>query len=112
MCPIAPGRVGPRRGGQARDHPTSDPTIEMRGRAVDRSSPWTDMARAYQARQIVLYVRSQPTERSPLLARRTIRRISHVGVIPSVTTRDHDSRHRAVREAATAQVALPAGQDS
>ena len=29
------------------------------------------MARAYQARQIVLYVRSQPTGRSPLLARRT-----------------------------------------
>ena len=43
---------------------------------------------------------------------RAERRISHVGVIPSVTTRDHDSRHRAVREAATAQVALPAGQDS
>jgi hypothetical protein len=36
---------------------------------------------------------------------RTDRRISHVGVISSVTTRDHDSRHRAVREAATAQLA-------
>jgi hypothetical protein len=40
------------------------------------------------------------------------RRISHVGPIPSVTTRDRDSRHRAVRDAATAQVAVTAGQDS
>jgi hypothetical protein len=42
--------------------------------------------------------------------RRAYRRISHVGVIPSVTTRDRDSRHRAVRDAATAQVAVTADQ--
>ena len=40
------------------------------------------------------------------------RRISHVGTIPSVTTRDRDSRHRAVRDAVTAQVAVTADQDS
>src|SRR5262249_33100028 len=40
------------------------------------------------------------------------RRISHVGIIPSVTMRDRDSRHRAVRDAATAQVTVTADQDS
>src|SRR5260370_38316347 len=39
----------------------------------------------------------------------TERRISHVSVIPSVTTRDRDSRHRAVRDAAAVQVAVSAG---
>ena len=40
-----------------------------------------------------------------------IRRISHVGTIPSVTMRDRHSRHRAVRDAATAQVTVTADQD-
>jgi hypothetical protein len=39
---------------------------------------------------------------------RADRRISHVGTIPSVTTRNRDSRHRAVREARLAQVAVTA----
>jgi hypothetical protein len=39
-----------------------------------------------------------------------IRRISRVGTIPSVTMRDRDSRHQAVRGAATAQVTATAGQ--
>jgi hypothetical protein len=43
---------------------------------------------------------------------RAYRRISHVGTIPSVTTRDLHSRHRAVRDAATAQVAVTADQDA
>ena len=41
-----------------------------------------------------------------------IRRILHVGTIPSVTTRDHDGRHRALPGAATAQVAVTADQGS
>jgi hypothetical protein len=41
-----------------------------------------------------------------------VRRISHVGTIPSVTTRDRHSRHRAVRDDATAQVAVIADQDA
>jgi hypothetical protein len=40
------------------------------------------------------------------------RRISHVSTIPSVTTRDRGGRHRAVRDAATAQVTVTADQDS
>jgi len=43
---------------------------------------------------------------------RAERRISHVNTIPSVATRDRDSRHRAVRDAATGQVAVTADQDS
>jgi hypothetical protein len=43
---------------------------------------------------------------------RSDRRISHVGTIPSVTMRDRDSRHRAVRDAATAQVMVTANQGS
>jgi hypothetical protein len=39
-------------------------------------------------------------------------RISHAGNIPSVTTRDRHSRHRAVRDAETAQVAVTADQDA
>jgi len=37
-------------------------------------------------------------------------RISHVGTTPSVTKRDRDSRHQAVRGAATAQVTVTADQ--
>jgi len=44
--------------------------------------------------------------------RRAERRISHAGNIPSVTTRDRHSRHRAVRDAETAQVAVTADQDA
>jgi len=40
------------------------------------------------------------------------RRISHAGNIPSVTTRDRHGRHRAVRDAETAQVAVTADQDA
>ena len=47
----------------------------------------------------------------PLLATTHIG-VSHVGTIPSVTTRDRDSRHRAVRDATTAQVAVTVAQDS
>jgi len=39
-------------------------------------------------------------------------RISHAGNIPSVTTRDRHSRHRAVRDAKTAQVAVTGDQDA
>jgi len=38
--------------------------------------------------------------------------VSHVGTIPSVTTRDRVSRHQAVRDAATARVAVTVAQDS
>lgn len=41
-----------------------------------------------------------------------VRQISHVGTILSVTTCDRDNRHRAVRDAATAQVAVTVDQDS
>jgi hypothetical protein len=44
--------------------------------------------------------------------RHAYRRISHVGVMPSVTTRDRDSHYSAVRDAATAQVAVTADHDS
>jgi hypothetical protein len=40
------------------------------------------------------------------------KRISHAGNIPSVTTRDRHSRHRAVRDAETVQVAVTADQDA
>ena len=46
-----------------------------------------------------------------ILEARALRRISHVGNIPSVTTRDRHSRHRAVRDAETAQGAVTADQD-
>lgn len=42
----------------------------------------------------------------------TIRQISYISTIPFVTMRDRDSRHRAARDAATAQVAVTADQDS
>ena len=49
----------------------------------------------------------------PSVSKRTERRrISHAGNIPSVTTRDRHSRHRAVRDAETAQVAVTADQDA
>jgi len=40
------------------------------------------------------------------------RRISYVGIFPSVTMRDRDSHHWAFRDAATAQVVVTADQDS
>jgi hypothetical protein len=39
-------------------------------------------------------------------------RISHIGAVPSATRRDRDSGYRAVRDAATAQVAVIADQDA
>ena len=50
--------------------------------------------------------------REPAPENRPDRRISHSGTIPSVTMRDRDSRHGAVRDAATAQVTATADQDS
>jgi hypothetical protein len=40
------------------------------------------------------------------------RQISHVGTVLSVTRRDRDYPHQAVRHAATAQVTVTADQDS
>ncbi len=49
---------------------------------------------------------------TPRPAQHAERRIPHVGTIPSFTTRNGDSRHVAVRDAATAQVAGQPTQDS
>jgi len=56
--------------------------------------------------------RRAPSKSAREVASRFERRISHAGNIPSVTTHDRHSRHRAVRDAETAQVAVTADQDA
>ncbi len=55
---------------------------------------------------------ARPARALATLVEPRLRRISHVGTIPFVTMRDRDSRHEAVRDAATAQVTVTADQDS